>query len=140
MIHYHLRQCLMNRLIVCSRRKVTGYRQGSAVDLSHDVKVHELISSMKNEERLMLYEELRKVIQEDKRMKRAFNGDNKLKALWKNSSDKIRNYIDKPTRSQLSRLFIFHSLPYIAFGFLDNSIMLLAGTWIEQKIGSRIGE
>ncbi len=54
-------------------------------------------------------------------------------------SEKIKKYIKGPTSSQLVSLFAFHSLPYVAFGCMDNCIMILTGDYIESTIGSAIG-
>ena len=44
-----------------------------------------------------------------------------------------------PTGLQLRRLAIISAMPCVAFGFLDNSIMLLAGDAIDSAIGLRFG-
>ncbi|XP_078487028.1 transmembrane protein 65-like [Ciona intestinalis] len=43
------------------------------------------------------------------------------------------------TRSQLNLLFTYHCAPFIGFGFLDNAIMILAGEYIDVKIGATLG-
>ena len=40
---------------------------------------------------------------------------------------------NKPTWSDLNKLAIHQSLPFIGFGFLDNFIMIVAGEYIDGK-------
>lgn len=44
-----------------------------------------------------------------------------------------------PSSQQLKRVFIHNALPFIGFGFLDNAIMIAAGTQIEFHIGAILG-
>ncbi|KAG8441623.1 hypothetical protein GDO86_010710, partial [Hymenochirus boettgeri] len=47
--------------------------------------------------------------------------------------------MDPPTSFQLKRVFIHNALPFVGFGFLDNAIMIAAGTQIELSIGVILG-
>ncbi|KJH39940.1 hypothetical protein DICVIV_14152 [Dictyocaulus viviparus] len=40
------------------------------------------------------------------------------------------------TAAQTRALFIVNTLPFIGFGFLDNMIMIVAGQYIDQKLGT----
>ncbi|XP_069931579.1 transmembrane protein 65 isoform X6 [Oryctolagus cuniculus] len=44
-----------------------------------------------------------------------------------------------PTPGQLRYVFIHNAIPFIGFGFLDNAIMIVAGTHIELSIGIILG-
>ncbi|XP_018888504.3 transmembrane protein 65 isoform X1 [Gorilla gorilla gorilla] len=44
-----------------------------------------------------------------------------------------------PTPGQLRYVFIHNAIPFIGFGFLDNAIMIVAGTHIEMSIGIILG-
>jgi len=43
-----------------------------------------------------------------------------------------------PTWSDLNKLAIHQSLPFIGFGFLDNFIMIVAGEYIDASIGASL--
>jgi len=45
---------------------------------------------------------------------------------------------NKPTWSDLNKLAIHQSLPFIGFGFLDNFIMIVAGEYIDASIGASL--
>lgn len=44
----------------------------------------------------------------------------------------------KPAWSDLNKLAIHQSLPFIGFGFLDNFIMIVAGEYIDASIGASL--
>ncbi|XP_043828129.1 transmembrane protein 65 isoform X3 [Dromiciops gliroides] len=44
-----------------------------------------------------------------------------------------------PSQEQLRYVFIHNALPFVGFGFLDNAIMIVAGTQIELSIGIILG-
>ncbi|XP_003340714.2 transmembrane protein 65 isoform X2 [Monodelphis domestica] len=44
-----------------------------------------------------------------------------------------------PNPAQLRYVFIHNALPFVGFGFLDNAIMIVAGTQIELSIGIILG-
>ncbi|XP_020820608.1 transmembrane protein 65 isoform X3 [Phascolarctos cinereus] len=44
-----------------------------------------------------------------------------------------------PSQGQLRYVFIHNALPFVGFGFLDNAIMIVAGTQIELSIGIILG-
>ncbi|XP_051827026.1 transmembrane protein 65 [Antechinus flavipes] len=44
-----------------------------------------------------------------------------------------------PSQAQLRYVFIHNALPFVGFGFLDNAIMIVAGTQIELSIGIILG-
>ncbi|KAM3873140.1 transmembrane protein 65-like [Diretmus argenteus] len=44
-----------------------------------------------------------------------------------------------PTRAQLRYVLLHNAIPFIGFGFLDNAIMIVAGTQIELSIGVILG-
>ncbi|XP_063780472.1 transmembrane protein 65 isoform X1 [Pseudophryne corroboree] len=46
---------------------------------------------------------------------------------------------DPPSSRQLKHVFVHNALPFIGFGFLDNAIMIAAGTQIEFHIGAILG-
>ncbi|XP_074209125.1 transmembrane protein 65 isoform X1 [Camelus bactrianus] len=54
-----------------------------------------------------------------------------------NSSEKLE--AAPPTPGQLRYVFIHNAIPFIGFGFLDNAIMIVAGTHIELSIGIILG-
>ncbi|XP_032729478.1 transmembrane protein 65 isoform X1 [Lontra canadensis] len=54
-----------------------------------------------------------------------------------NSSEKLE--AAPPTPGQLRYVFIHNAIPFIGFGFLDNAIMIVAGTHIEMSIGIILG-
>lgn len=49
---------------------------------------------------------------------------------------KYAETVPKPTKAQLGRVFIHNAIPFVGFGFLDNSIMILCGDYIEMKVGT----
>lgn len=134
-----LRSELLDRSLRASLvRYIGGYRR-EKIDVTQDVKIKEFISSLSNEDRQRLYGKLQKALIEQRKLEKDLEKDNTWQKLWQTGAARIRKYIDRPSVSQLKRLFLFHSLPYVAFGFLDNSIMILAGGYIEAHIGSAIG-
>ncbi|NWR68445.1 TMM65 protein, partial [Centropus unirufus] len=44
-----------------------------------------------------------------------------------------------PSPGQLKHVFFHNALPFVGFGFLDNAIMIAAGTQIELSIGVVLG-
>lgn len=44
-----------------------------------------------------------------------------------------------PSSNQLKHVFVHNALPFVGFGFLDNAIMIAAGTQIEFHIGALLG-
>ncbi|CAL8356833.1 unnamed protein product [Arctogadus glacialis] len=44
-----------------------------------------------------------------------------------------------PTRAQLRYVLLHNAIPFVGFGFLDNAIMIVAGTQIELSIGVILG-
>ncbi|KAM9308651.1 transmembrane protein 65 [Gastrophryne carolinensis] len=44
-----------------------------------------------------------------------------------------------PSSRQLKHVFVHNALPFVGFGFLDNAIMIAAGTQIEFHIGAILG-
>ncbi|XP_072007323.1 transmembrane protein 65 isoform X2 [Engystomops pustulosus] len=44
-----------------------------------------------------------------------------------------------PSSKQLKHVFVHNALPFVGFGFLDNAIMIAAGTQIEFHIGALLG-
>ncbi|CAB0008930.1 unnamed protein product [Nesidiocoris tenuis] len=51
---------------------------------------------------------------------------------------KYAETVPKPTTSQLLSVAIVNAVPFIGFGFLDNSIMIVCGDYIEATLGSVI--
>uniref|UniRef100_A0A146MFX0 Transmembrane protein 65 n=1 Tax=Lygus hesperus TaxID=30085 RepID=A0A146MFX0_LYGHE len=49
---------------------------------------------------------------------------------------KYAESVTKPTSAQLFQLGIVNAVPFVGFGFLDNSIMLICGDYIEATLGS----
>lgn len=45
----------------------------------------------------------------------------------------------RPTRRQLMAVALASGLPFLAFGFVDNSVMLIAGEQIDLALGTRLG-
>ncbi|XP_063042271.1 transmembrane protein 65-like [Engraulis encrasicolus] len=45
----------------------------------------------------------------------------------------------RPTNAQLRYVLFHNALPFVGFGFLDNAIMIVAGTQIELSIGVILG-
>ncbi|XP_017038723.1 transmembrane protein 65 isoform X2 [Drosophila ficusphila] len=61
-------------------------------------------------------------------------------ALGKMDADKEKKLYEiesatKPTAGQLYSIFFVNAVPFIAFGFLDNFIMIMAGEYIEYYLG-----
>ncbi|XP_064554064.1 transmembrane protein 65 isoform X3 [Drosophila montana] len=48
---------------------------------------------------------------------------------------KLVEAAEPPTASQLYSIFFVNAVPFIAFGFLDNFIMIMAGEYIESSLG-----
>ncbi|XP_018417720.1 PREDICTED: transmembrane protein 65 [Nanorana parkeri] len=46
---------------------------------------------------------------------------------------------EPPSSTQMKHVFIHNALPFVGFGFLDNAIMIAAGTQIEFHIGALLG-
>ncbi|XP_029299718.1 LOW QUALITY PROTEIN: transmembrane protein 65 [Cottoperca gobio] len=44
-----------------------------------------------------------------------------------------------PTRAQIKYVLVHNAIPFVGFGFLDNAIMIAAGTQIELSIGVTLG-
>lgn len=44
-----------------------------------------------------------------------------------------------PTSAQIRYILLHNSIPFVGFGFLDNAIMIAAGTQIEVSIGVTLG-
>ena len=121
------------------------------VDADNDVKIKELISGLKTEERQLLYHQLRNALLEEEwqrerqgllersKKKQTITKIPILSWIWRGTQQYLQTYIEKPTRSQLTNLFIYHSLPYVAFGFIDNCIMIMTGDYIEATIGTQLG-
>ncbi|XP_027308480.2 transmembrane protein 65 isoform X1 [Anas platyrhynchos] len=53
------------------------------------------------------------------------------------SSEKLE--VAPPSPGQLKHVFFHNALPFVGFGFLDNAIMIAAGTQIELSIGVILG-
>ncbi|KAM6103823.1 LOW QUALITY PROTEIN: transmembrane protein 65 [Theristicus caerulescens] len=53
------------------------------------------------------------------------------------SSEKLE--VAPPSPGQLKHVFFHNALPFVGFGFLDNAIMIAAGTQIELSIGVVLG-
>ncbi|XP_029604796.1 transmembrane protein 65-like isoform X2 [Salmo trutta] len=47
--------------------------------------------------------------------------------------------IAPPTSAQLRYVLLHNAIPFVGFGFLDNAIMIVAGTQIELSIGVILG-
>ncbi|XP_045069668.1 transmembrane protein 65-like, partial [Coregonus clupeaformis] len=47
--------------------------------------------------------------------------------------------IAPPTSAQLRYVILHNAIPFVGFGFLDNAIMIVAGTHIELSIGVILG-
>ena len=48
----------------------------------------------------------------------------------------VSNVVPQPSWSELNKLALHQSLPFIGFGFLDNLIMIVAGEYIDASIGA----
>jgi tRNA-specific adenosine deaminase 1 len=53
--------------------------------------------------------------------------------------DSSSTHVDCPPLSELRFYALHNAVPFVFFGFLDNSIMLLAGDYIEASMGVRFG-
>ncbi|XP_036904383.1 transmembrane protein 65 isoform X2 [Sturnira hondurensis] len=67
-----------------------------------------------------------------------------VKPVKKASSAEVPGSFEKleappPTPGQLRYVFIHNAIPFVGFGFLDNAIMIVAGTHIEMSIGIILG-
>lgn len=47
--------------------------------------------------------------------------------------------VQPPTSAQLRYVLLHNAIPFVGFGFLDNAIMIVAGTHIELSIGVILG-
>lgn len=47
--------------------------------------------------------------------------------------------VSPPTSAQLRYVLLHNAIPFVGFGFLDNAIMIVAGTQIELSIGVILG-
>ena len=92
----------------------TCSKYGKKYRLSPKVAV-KMIKDLSKEERALLAEALQQV--EEKKINNA-------------------ETIPQPSWVELRKLSLHQSLPFIGFGFLDNLIMILAGEFIELKIGA----
>jgi len=63
------------------------------------------------------------------------DGDGKLKE----QADELHALISPPSSRQLFYVFLAGGIPMIGFGFLDNSVMLLAGEAIDHHLGVLLG-
>ncbi|XP_072018056.1 transmembrane protein 65-like isoform X1 [Amphiura filiformis] len=43
-----------------------------------------------------------------------------------------------PTKEQLRQVLVSNAIPFVGFGFLDNAIMIVAGDYIDLKIGTAL--
>ncbi|XP_065670253.1 transmembrane protein 65 isoform X4 [Hydra vulgaris] len=57
----------------------------------------------------------------------------------KNSLEKEAIHEPSPSWKQLQLVAISNGIPFIGFGFIDNSIMILAGEYIDLKLGVIFG-
>ncbi|KAF4662311.1 Transmembrane protein 65 [Perkinsus olseni] len=48
-------------------------------------------------------------------------------------------HVPRPTIWQMRQTFLTAAIPFVGFGFLDNSIMLVAGDFIDAKLGAALG-
>mmetsp|Transcript_23355 Transcript_23355/g.51316 ORF Transcript_23355/g.51316 Transcript_23355/m.51316 type:complete len:272 (+) Transcript_23355:66-881(+) len=53
--------------------------------------------------------------------------------------DRLLGEAPLPTRRQMNIYFLQHFVPFIGFGFFDNFIMILAGDYIDSKLGIALG-
>ncbi|XP_066903337.1 uncharacterized protein [Halyomorpha halys] len=51
---------------------------------------------------------------------------------------KYAETVPKPTKAQLGRVLVHNAIPFVGFGFLDNSVMILCGDYIEMKVGALV--
>ncbi|CAB3984190.1 transmembrane 65-like [Paramuricea clavata] len=56
-----------------------------------------------------------------------------------NSASKDQQTVQPPTINQLKLAAYHTAIPFMGFGFLDNAIMIIAGEYIEIKIGVAFG-
>jgi hypothetical protein len=45
----------------------------------------------------------------------------------------------KPSRQQLSQLFVCSAIPMVGFGFMDNVVMITAGSYVDATLGVTLG-
>ncbi|XP_055065528.1 transmembrane protein 65 isoform X1 [Misgurnus anguillicaudatus] len=55
------------------------------------------------------------------------------------SADEEQLEVSPPTSAQLRYVLLHNAIPFVGFGFLDNAIMIVAGTQIELSIGVILG-
>jgi len=81
-----------------------------------------MVKDLTNEERILLFRAL------------------KLKEQGASPSSYPSNEVSKkpPNWSDLNKLAMHQSLPFIGFGFLDNFIMIVAGEYIDASIGASL--
>jgi hypothetical protein len=63
---------------------------------------------------------------------------NMLKENAESEAKKESNGDGHLTYSETKQLFVYNTLPFIGFGILDNMIMILAGEYIDQKLGAML--
>ncbi|KAL0272119.1 UNVERIFIED_CONTAM: hypothetical protein PYX00_005211 [Menopon gallinae] len=51
---------------------------------------------------------------------------------------KYAEQVPMPTAQQLIRVAVFNAVPFVGFGFLDNFIMIVAGDYIDETVGSMV--
>ena len=47
--------------------------------------------------------------------------------------------VEKPTPLQMRRLFVTSAVPFVAFGIVDQSVLLYAGDAIDNTLGVALG-
>ncbi|XP_078318167.1 transmembrane protein 65-like isoform X1 [Crassostrea virginica] len=82
--------------------------------ISDDATAKDFVYTLLPSERQLLYEELKKTMEQ---------------------KENAQDLVSPPTTAQLLTAFQCGFWPFIGFGFFDNSIMILAGDFIEYEFG-----
>ena len=122
-IQAHKKTEHMHSSVVESGSAVDGESDNAAMDAEY---LEEMWRLHANEEQMMTKHSFTKVI-----------GSSRYRQSFASSSalDEARG---SPSRASLRALFVSSATPFIAFGFLDNSIMIMCGEQIDELFGARL--
>lgn len=131
-----------NYKVQCSNRYTSSLTQN---------RVLEFIASLNNTERRILIDAVKKIDSQDTKLeltgptaayrwRSEFGRPSKIIKIDTDgeSTEKNDESIVKPTRHQFISIALYNAVPFIGFGFLDNTIMILGGDSIEFMLGSVI--
>ncbi|XP_047015713.1 transmembrane protein 65 isoform X1 [Ictalurus punctatus] len=139
-----LRFCLQRTLSPCVRgaqkRWLGTHKHKEKLEMLNTPKgAKDFIYSLHAAERSCLLRELQNfesiaIAQESAPFRRGFSRD---KVPAEVTEEKLES--SPPSTSQLRYVLLHNAIPFVGFGFLDNAIMIAAGTQIELSIGVTFG-